>query len=385
MQETWAIYAFENINSVVFLFLRCFCFISSFVDMSTQSKKLLVVLGATGNQGGSIIRSYLSKPPLQSEWHIRGITRDTSSPSSLTLSASGIDMVAGTLDDPDSLVAAFANATAIFAVTDFWQPMRDPSSTQHAKTHNLDLAAYAQQIEEKWGSNIITAATQIPTLKHFIFSSLPPVRLLTSGKLTHVRHFDGKAAIISSIRRSHPSLWSITSQLMIGHYTSNILPGSFFSPSYNPSTQRFEMQGAMSSSDLIPYIDTPRSTGPFFWSLLLHEPAGTVLVAFDEMRSRAGTCEILSRVTGKRFGFVQKSVEEMARGHGFGMEGAESGAWTGQYGFFGEKITGEWREGLTFPKNLEDKVEVRGLEEWIGEQDWSEVLKQEETKGGRVG
>jgi hypothetical protein len=56
--------------------------------------KLLTVFGATGNQGGSVIKAVLADPVLSKEFKIRGITRDTSKPSAQALAAQGVEVVA---------------------------------------------------------------------------------------------------------------------------------------------------------------------------------------------------------------------------------------------------------------------------------------------------
>ena len=51
--------------------------------------KLVVIIGITGNQGGSVARTFLE----DAQWRIRGLTRDAGSPASQALSAKGIEMV----------------------------------------------------------------------------------------------------------------------------------------------------------------------------------------------------------------------------------------------------------------------------------------------------
>ncbi|KAI4139321.1 MAG: hypothetical protein LQ341_004267, partial [Variospora aurantia] len=50
-------------------------------------KKVFVVFGATGNQGGSVINSVLSDPAAAQEFRIRGITRDPTKPNAQALTA----------------------------------------------------------------------------------------------------------------------------------------------------------------------------------------------------------------------------------------------------------------------------------------------------------
>lgn len=64
--------------------------------MSNPSK-ILVVFGATGNQGGSVIKSVLGDPKTAKEFKIRGITRDASKANAQALVAKGVEMVSVSL------------------------------------------------------------------------------------------------------------------------------------------------------------------------------------------------------------------------------------------------------------------------------------------------
>lgn len=56
--------------------------------------RILTVFGATGNQGGSVIRAILADPALSKEFRIRAITRDASKPAAQALAAQGVEVVA---------------------------------------------------------------------------------------------------------------------------------------------------------------------------------------------------------------------------------------------------------------------------------------------------
>lgn len=61
--------------------------------MAASAQKVLVVFGATGNQGGSVINSILGDPRTAKEFKIRGITRDPSKPNAKALIDRGVECV----------------------------------------------------------------------------------------------------------------------------------------------------------------------------------------------------------------------------------------------------------------------------------------------------
>jgi uncharacterized protein YbjT (DUF2867 family) len=58
------------------------------------SKKVLVVFGATGAQGGSVVRAVLGDKKMSESWTVRGVTRDTSKPSAKALEKLGAETIA---------------------------------------------------------------------------------------------------------------------------------------------------------------------------------------------------------------------------------------------------------------------------------------------------
>ena len=69
-------------------------------------KKTIIVLGATGAQGGGLARAILNDPT--SPFKVRAVTRDTGSDKAQELAALGAEVVAADLDDAASLEKAFA-------------------------------------------------------------------------------------------------------------------------------------------------------------------------------------------------------------------------------------------------------------------------------------
>lgn len=166
--------------------------------------KLIVVTGATGMQGSGVIDALSANP----DWRIRGLTRDTNSEKAKALVHRGVEMVAATFDDEDSLKSAFIGANAIFAVTDFYEPFIKGIAPEKA-----------QQIEYERGVNLARAAAETTTLETYFWSTLPAASDLTNGEVK-VPHFDGKGAIDAYIKND-PVLNAKTIFLLTGLYASN--------------------------------------------------------------------------------------------------------------------------------------------------------------------
>ena len=58
-----------------------------------SSKKIVVVFGATGNQGGSVVNSILNDPRASQQFSVRGVTRDPTSSKAKALTAKGVECV----------------------------------------------------------------------------------------------------------------------------------------------------------------------------------------------------------------------------------------------------------------------------------------------------
>jgi uncharacterized protein YbjT (DUF2867 family) len=88
------------------------------VGSGNAGGKIVAVVGATGAQGGGLVRAILGD---QSEdFVVRAITRDLESPKAQDLARSGAEVVQADLDDFDSVRKAFDGAYATFCVTFFW-------------------------------------------------------------------------------------------------------------------------------------------------------------------------------------------------------------------------------------------------------------------------
>src|SRR5260221_1497924 len=131
--------------------------------MLSNDKKLIAVIGATGQQGGGVIRTLQAG----GQCNVRALSRNPGQHRELADEVSLAD-----LDRPETLKAAFAGAHGVFLVTNFWQQGAD---------------------EFKQATAAVRAAKDAG-VNHFIWSTLPNVEAI-SGVKFHVPHFTGKAKI----------------------------------------------------------------------------------------------------------------------------------------------------------------------------------------------
>src|SRR5437016_8098719 len=132
--------------------------------MLSNNTKLIAVIGATGQQGGGVVRALQAR----GQFKVRALTRNPDKHRELSE-----EVVEADLDQPETLNAAFEGAHGVFLVTNFW--------------------AYGGADELTQATAAIRAAKDAG-VKHFIWSTLPDVEAISGGKF-NVPHFTGKAKV----------------------------------------------------------------------------------------------------------------------------------------------------------------------------------------------
>jgi uncharacterized protein YbjT (DUF2867 family) len=144
-----------------------------------SDKKIIAVVGATGAQGGGLVRAIHSDHG--GGFVARAITRDPGSEAAKKLAALGAEVVAGDVDDAASLERAFAGAYGAYCVTFFWNHFSPEKEMAQA-------AAMAR-------------AARLDGLQHVIWSTLEDTRrwvpldddrMPTLMEKYKVPHFDAK-------------------------------------------------------------------------------------------------------------------------------------------------------------------------------------------------
>ncbi len=144
-----------------------------------SNKKIIAVVGATGAQGGGLVRAILADP--HGGFSARAITRNVDSDKAKALSALGAQVVAADLDNPESVKKAFDGAHGVFCITNFWEHFSAEREMAQAKT--------------------MADSAKSAGVQHVIWSTLEDTRILVplsdnrmptlQGKYK-VPHFDGK-------------------------------------------------------------------------------------------------------------------------------------------------------------------------------------------------
>jgi uncharacterized protein YbjT (DUF2867 family) len=143
-------------------------------------KKIIAVVGATGSQGGGLVRAILGDT--SGTFAVRALTRNPDSEKARELAKLGAEVVQADLDSGPSLRAAFDGAFGAFCVTFYWEHFVPEKELVQA-------AAMAQ-------------AAQQNGLKHVVWSTLEDTRKLvplTDNRMPtlldkyKVPHFDAKA------------------------------------------------------------------------------------------------------------------------------------------------------------------------------------------------
>ncbi|KAJ7026720.1 NAD(P)-binding protein [Mycena alexandri] len=292
---------------------------------SSQSAPLVVVVGSTGIQGGSVIKALAES---DRAYRLRGLTRDVTKPAARKLVDQGVEMMNIDLSVENAEAVrreAFAGANIVFMVTNF----RD----------HLDKR---REVDE---GKMMVQAAMAAGVELLVWSPLESVINISKGKYAHVDHFDGKAEVTDYARQSGIPLVIIPAGwYAINHVRSN---------AYIPKKQ---VDGSYVLG--LPGIECP-AFGP-----------GTEVLASGEDISVREMAVQLGQITGKKVIYKQISDEEfMAATKAtprIALEDLEMMKFYEEFGYFNGKDTTPSRKHLArAPRSWADFVKAT---------DWSSIL-----------
>lgn len=179
--------------------------------------KLIAVMGATGAQGGAVVKAfhYLSTASgaAGSGYEVRAITRNPNSEKAKALEHMVKEIVKADADDEESLAQAFQGCYGAFVVTDFWQDCD--------VNHEIETTRIIQRAAKRAGLQHVVLSTLDDTRKLIdnadnkdTWKVLPPENL---GM--YVPHFDGKGQAAEEFVSEMPN----TTKLLTTFYLENFI------------------------------------------------------------------------------------------------------------------------------------------------------------------
>jgi len=286
--------------------------------------KLLVVFGASGQQGRSVIDAVLDDPELSKEYSLRAITRDASRPAAKDMQRRGVEVVEADVDDPKSLPAALAQAHTVFIVT-------ISVYDEHLKTREY------RQTKDVADTAVAAGA------QYLIYSSCVAAERLWGRPVTA---FDSKADAEAYIRTLPVKSAFFAPAMFMQNYLTNQAPRPL--PGQEGGETTYAIASFISPDAPIPLIDTVKDTGKYVGAILANPEryAGSMFCAATDFYSYSEAAEIITRVTGKKTVYTQLPHEQWV-GYlppGYDKAMTEMMRWIESPGYFGpqSKKEVEW-------------------------------------------
>lgn len=235
---------------------------------SSKSLKVLV-LGATGNQGGTVAR-YL----LRNGFGVRAVARDPAKEAARSLADEGAEIIQADLNDRDSLQAAMHEVYGVYVVLPFFQE--------------------GQEREVEMGQKVVDAA-QAMSVHHLIYSAGS-----RSNERTGIPHLDSKGEIERYLRSSgvpYTVLRPVAFNYSLEAYRESILKGQLTDPRDGNS-----LVYQLAEDDHATFV-----------TMALLNPQNWLWQGFDTASDALTVCEmatVFGRVVGRPVEHVQISWEE---------------------------------------------------------------------------
>jgi uncharacterized protein YbjT (DUF2867 family) len=243
-----------------------------------RSGALIVVTGATGQQGGAVAHELLA-----AGHRVRAVTRKPAGEPARALAGLGAEVVAGNLDDADSLRRALEGAWGVFAVQNTWE-------------------AGVEQ-EEAQGKRIAEVAAKAG-VSHFVYTSVG-----SAHRRTGIPHFDNKARVEETVRRAGFPSWVI---LRPAFFMENFLGGWF-----KPAIDNGQLAVGIKPTTVLQMVAV-RDIGKY--GKLAFERAeqlkGRAIDIAGDQLTMPEAARILSQAAGRPVTHFQVPIAEVRKGSG---------------------------------------------------------------------
>ncbi|EON68708.1 hypothetical protein W97_07966 [Coniosporium apollinis CBS 100218] len=267
-----------------------------------SSEKLITVFGATGSQGGAVVRSLLQNK--NAAFKVRGTTRNTDSKAAKALSSLGVEVIKADGFNKDEMLAAFKGSWGVFVNTS----SHDPAFNVPGGPTELNL-----------GKTIIDAVAEAG-VKHLVYSSLVSISEMTNGELANAEFDEKHETEMYAYCKGFESFTAVRA----GWYLENFLDEHFarFLGGF-PFTADEEGYLTFTTprwggSEEVPFISITHDFGDVVHGIFLNPEKwnGEVVQGVSEPMSFEDMAKTFEKVTGKKSRFNALASWEDFEGHG---------------------------------------------------------------------
>lgn len=281
----------------------------------TNNNRTVFVTGATGKQGGSVVRHMLGRG-----WNLRALTRDPGSRAARVLVDQNVEVVQGDLEVPGSFEDALRGVYGVYSVQDFWS-----------------VGARREVIQ---GKNLADAARKAG-VEHFVYSSVGGAE-----RNTGIGHWESKWEIEKHIRK-------------LGLRSTVLRPVAFMEGYYSEPVEIGILQGKL--------VQPVRADKPY-QTIATDDIGGFVAAAFERPKDFIGleleiagseltnleAAEVFSRVLGKPVEFIEMPIP-------LEKEYAQMFHWFNDAGF---------QADISALRRHYPEIRLQTLEEWLYNEGW---------------
>ena len=284
-----------------------------------KDRDIILLTGATGNQGGAIAHQMLSKG-----YRVRAMTRNPHSDKAKALATLGAEVVQGEFDEPESLERALEGAWGAYSVQNTWE---------------------SGVVREEEQGKLFAEIARKKEISHFVYSSVGSAHLNTG-----VPHFDNKWRIEMKIRS-------------LGFPSYTILRPAFFmdnfvSPWFKPGLMEGKLKIAL-KPDTVLQMNAVEDIGKF--GVIAFEDHvkmnGIALDFAGDQLTMPETAEIIGKAMGKKVVFERTPIEEVRK---WSEDFAVMLEWFDRVGYCADMNALEKNYGVKLVK----------LSEWATKADW---------------